>query len=190
MSELNPEPIFNTLRLRERERDGVARVFDVSDSRNPKYVGDAVNFFGTAEEKTVPGISFQWLTEITVVAEPSQQAEIEAAAAERKRNRPGDPPLSLVHAYSCSAVGANTRILKGDLQDIEKTFSYIIVDEADPGNGAKMRVKEIWIAECDNPKGSCQLTPASVKGKTLLSPGKEQDLVQWEAIAFRVANRS
>jgi len=190
MSEIIQDPVFQILRERVREPKGVARVYDVTDSRNPQYVGDAVNFFGTDEEKTMPGLSFQWLTEITIASDPRQQTIIEAAAAARKRDRPGDPPLSLDKSYSCSAVGANARILKSDLQDIEKTFSYIIVDEADDGSGGPMRVREVWIAECDDPKKSCQLTPSTIKGKTLLSPGKTSDLVQWEAIQHRVDHRS
>ncbi len=177
------EPTFEILRLREREHGGIARVYDFTNPAQVTCLGEVVNFYGTNEKKKVDGLSNQWLTEITVVAADgagADQKEIELAAKACKI-----PALSLIHTYSCSSVGANLRILKSELADVNKLYSYMIVDEVDPGEGRPLQVKEIWVAECNNPADS-KLKPAYAVGKQLRSPESRNKLVQWEAIQFRM----
>ena len=192
MSQVPAEPIFNILRERRvREPQNGAKVYDLTDPRGPRLVGQAVKFFGLADRKNVPELSYQWLTEITIAANEIEQQQVENEAAQRKANPlPGDPALHLVVEYSCSAVGANTRILRKGLPDLQKAYSYIIVDEADNGLNSPMEVREVWIKECADPSSPDKLTPNSVRGKKLLSPGRTDDYVQWEAIAYRALTRS
>jgi len=180
--------------LRDQRVRGVgegAFVYDVTDSSNPVLRGQAFDFFGASALKDEPGLSYQWLTEITVASNELEAQGIKDAAAREVQTQSAiGELLSLQMDYSCSAVGANLRILTTNLKEAAETYSYIIVDEQDDGSAGPMLVSEIWIAKCDSPSSNSKLTPRTVRGKTLLSPNKAHEYVSWEAVAYRVLTKS
>lgn len=189
----NPDqPAFTRLRERRvREPNVGSNVYDLTNPESPSLVGMAFTFFGRPDFREVVQLSHQWLSEITIAKDERQKEEIETAALAEKASLTAlGQQLNLTMDYSCSAVGQGLRILTSDLvAKASKTYSYIIVDEADLDASSPMLVSEVWIAESGSPAADT-LTPLGVRGKKLLSPGKDAQLVQWEAIAYRVLTKS
>jgi hypothetical protein len=161
-----------------------AFLVDASDLEKPKPLAEpgmhGFFFFGADAPQMVPELSKQWLTEVVVgVNRPDAASALADATEHRMRQEPNQPRLKLSLDYNCTECGKDTRIIRVGLEDLNDTWSYVVVD-AEDGPNQTVIAHEIWFSK------TTTLTPTLVDGRPLARPQAGGKPIDGARIAQRI----